>query len=304
MMQPVKVPLKIIWVGEHAVCFDKKAIGQVLPHLQLRLEFDGDYRKDNEPAVVAFIDRFWEWCAQDLPNFERSKVPLFKVVADAPFGIGLGTSAALAVALAHLVAKTFVGTGGSQLKNLIERSETNMHFKPSGVDQYLVCQTEGVHTYQVGEGRLMNTAFPYPFVLFDSGGTSTTAEMVTAVKHLWDTKRSKAFNLIRKIGNLSYKMIEDLRKGFYEPIFDIIVENQVLLNELGVVTEPVNDFCIRLKTFKIAAKVTGAGGVDGGSGLILICYQNPDQYNQVRQLADQYNFNLIYKASKSENGYI
>lgn len=302
-MREIAVPLKMIWVGEHAVCFDKKAVGQVLPNLQLKINFSGDYRSDNPEWLGEKIEEFWGLCERDLRSFDRDKLPTFSVDSDAPFASGLGTSAALAVALAQLVASIVTPSEHLQLRDIIAEMEAGAHGAPSGIDQYLVCQGDGLHVYQNGEGRIILKAFPYPFVILNSGGQSTTADMVGMIKGRWDNERPKVFNQIRKLGRLSYDFVRYVREGQYGPIYNCLSEAQNLLVELGVVTEKVQEFVKHLRTFKIMTKVTGAGGMDGGSGALIVCYQRADQYNQVRRLADQYGFDLVYKASHSEYGY-
>src|SRR5690606_9894049 len=111
---------------------------------------------------------------------------------------------------------------------------------------------------------------------------------VELVNDFYKTKRNKVFNLMRQIGQLGYKFLQALATDNYEEIYECLIKNQDFLFELGVVCDKVQNFSQRLRAFKIAAKVTGAGGLGEGSGAIIVCYKSPEQYNVVRQMAEQF----------------
>lgn len=301
-MRTVSVPLKIIWLGEYACLYDKKALGQTLLGLNLRLIEDQKAPALVEP-IASFVERFWDVMQMNFPGFDRGVIPSFRVESDAPFGIGLGTSASLAVALAEYCYPFLQRNWQSQIAKIIAQMENQQHGKASGVDQFLVCQDPGVYAFQAGAGHKLVEAFPFPFVIINTFGGTSTAQMVQQVSQFYELNRSKGFTIMRKLGHLAYDLLKGLEEREFSKIYQDLETATDLLNDLGVVDAKVYDFCRYLRSFKIAAKITGAGGVDGGSGAVLVCYEDPEAYSLIRGLIDKYDFELIYKANKTENGY-
>jgi len=67
---------------------------------------------------------------------------------------------------------------------------------------------------------------------------------------------------------------------------DTISENQKLLEELGIVSKQTQKLIDDLKPYGVG-KVTGAGGIQKGSGMVLFCLRNPSLKSNLTSLLTQ-----------------
>jgi mevalonate kinase len=112
-------------------------------------------------------------------------------------------------------------------------------------------------------------------LLVDTGKPGeTTKQMIEQVAGREDKEE-----IIKKIGIISKEMRIKLVKG--EQIGDLIDQNGLLLEELGVVGEKVRKLTRELRNVGAKVKITGAGGVKSGSGMMLVFHQNLEKIGGV-----------------------
>src|SRR5258708_3289091 len=75
------------------------------------------------------------------------------------------------------------------------------------------------------------------------------------------------FDTIKKIGQMTKKVIDDLENEQFG--LDWMTENEALLEELGVVGNKAKEMIRKIEKSGGFAKISGAGGVQEGSGIIL-----------------------------------
>lgn len=119
---------KLLLFGEHAAVYGRPAVGVGVPwRLQLRFSAAraGDESGDESPAAA---ERLRDACRRigGAPT-----AGALEVRSELPLGVGLGSSAALCVALARAVAST---RGGRSLWSVAHRAEHAFHGSPSGID--------------------------------------------------------------------------------------------------------------------------------------------------------------------------
>lgn len=188
-----------------------------------------------------------------------------------PIGCGLGSSAATVLselrAIGHYFRVDF--RPDWHYKYSIE-AENMQHGHASGVDSY-VSLHGGCVRFQAGHGA--KVAMPSVPIFIVQTGTpeTTTGECVSHVaqqfekSHIWDDFEGVTEQLATVIGG---KDIEATQA--------IVRENHRLLCRIGVVPDRVQAFIRDVEAIGSAAKICGAGAVNGtGGGMVMVIAETP-----------------------------
>jgi len=272
-MKKIFVPGKLILTGEHSVVYGypalvasidkgvsvtiKKGLGKV------------DLGKEEDP--IGLVKK-----AVDVSGLDGSEVDI-KIESGLPVASGLGSSAAVSAG----VIKAVYDFLGKDLKEndwyeLTMECERLAHENPSGVDPAAVIYG-GLMKYIKGKGieRLV-IAKPLSLLLFQSGRPrESTRDMVIEVVGKRMKREPKVVEgIFKKIGIVTEKIqkVLERRNGVGE-LFD---ENGKLLENLGVVGGKVRKISAELRKLDCGVKVTGAGGVTGGSGMMMVYHTDLD----------------------------
>lgn len=184
---------------------------------------------------------------------------------------GLGSSAAFAHALVRALLQHFSLTATQdEIFELVYAAEIFIHKKPSGIDPHAVVYG-ATHFFQKNNRAVLLTqklkcAKPETFLIVNSGtATESTGQMVEKVAQTH--KQKNLSKIFIHMGAVSQKISTSLQKGTY--IGEYLDENQSYLEEIGVVGSRAKKMISRIRQQGGSAKVTGAGGVQTGSGWIL-----------------------------------
>ncbi len=245
---------KVILAGEHAVVYGKMAL---VTSISLgvrayvgRAESKQKYNEIISKAIkVAGGDDLLE----------------IKIESELPAGSGLGSSAAIAAAVVKGV-REYLGKviTEDELFELTLECEKVAHGNPSGVDPAAVVYG-GLIAYVKGQPfeKLMITRL-VTLLLVDTGKpTESTREMVEMVAAKEDKER-----IINQIGELSGQVKVGLIRG--EEVNELLNQNGLLLEELGVVGKRAKELSDGLRQIGCSVKITGAGGVATGSGMMIV----------------------------------
>ncbi len=206
---------------------------------------------------------------------ERVRALSFSVDGAIPAGAGLGSSAALAIALIRGVHQFF----GEQVSDddLIERAfalERVFHGNPSGVDHTTIV-SGGVVSYQrdpdtqaVTTSRIA-LARRVPLVIATAGPHAGTKNAVTALRERARRHPDHYRHLYDGIGALSRAARTHLERGELAATGELMDLNQGYLNALGVSTPAIEVLCATARERgALGAKLSGAGG--GGAVIALV----------------------------------
>lgn len=260
---------KVILSGEHSVVYGKVALAASINlGVVAKVVGDGNSVDKNEIVIRAI-----EVAGGD------SKLGV-EIESEIPVGAGLGSSAAVASAVI-LSVREYLGSpikSKKELFNLVMECEKVAHGKPSGIDAAvvvyggLIAFTKGRPIEKLAIGK------PLELLLVDTGKpVETTKEMVELV-----AKARNREDLIDQIGKLSLRVKNELVLG--NDIDELLDNNGCLLEELGVVGERANELSNELRKLGASVKVTGAGGVKEGSGMLLVRHND---LNVVRKYLDR-----------------
>ncbi|KAL3671990.1 hypothetical protein V7S43_002655 [Phytophthora oleae] len=209
-----------------------------------------------------------------------------------PIGAGLGSSAAMSVALSG----AFAELSGSPRKHELEfineyafGAEVILHGSPSGADNTVSC-FGGTLVFQKHPepsfDRIQCQLNKFRFLLVNTGVPRSTREQVGNVRKRYEANREKVQKQLDTIQQLVEKFIAlSERKVLSEEVLGQEIEhNQQILNNLGVGHPQIDEVARICKQFNGATKLTGAGG--GGCTISLLprSLSNEDLSKLITQL--------------------
>lgn len=279
-------PGKIILFGEHAVVYNHPAIaapfdgvkakvsalanpiapaGQVkidAPdiHLQTTLE---QLSPDDPIALV--IHNTWEAL-----GIHSMPAVTLRITSTIPPAAGLGSSAAVAVALARAVA-TFVGhpLPDETISQIAFRAEERQHGTPSGIDNTVIAYAKPVYYTRGQLIEFLSIGQPLRLIVADSGVSSSTAVMVNGLRERWQTDRGHYEAMFGQIGAIVREARPLIEKGDSTRLGPLLTENHAILHEMGI-SCPELDKLVQaaLSAGALGAKLSGGGG--GGNMIALV----------------------------------
>lgn len=192
--------------------------------------------------------------------------------SDLPAGGGLGSSAALAVAIAR-AAQAFFPPNPEDLDRLtLERAfawERVFHGNPSGIDAmaasrggiFRFTKAEGADALRPGKDLVLCVGF--------SGTPSSTREMVELIATRLEKDPQIVKDSIAGIHSIVDAAVRAIEAGDHAALGKLMDMNQLVLSGLMVSTSELEELCSLARTNgALGAKLTGGGG--GGSMIALV----------------------------------
>ncbi len=261
-------PGKVILIGEHAVVFGHPAIaGPLEEGVRVTLEKNaGGGIAIEDCDEVSALARAVRRC---LHEFRLTDLKV-SFSGDLPRSVGLGSSAALAVALVRACA---AATGlMMRPQGLIERAheiEREFHGNPSGVDHSVAFEKKLMRFVRGQRGQQIFLVRPLEALVWVVEPRGSTREHVASVGEQAAKSPQRVERIFRAIHELADVAVESLEGGDYERVGHAMNENHRWLQELGLSTPELDDACDRLRAAGAwGAKLTGAGG---GGAIVSIC---------------------------------
>ena len=192
-----------------------------------------------------------------------------RIHSEVPIGRGLGSSAGVIVSLlAGLFKAHQHPVLNETLLDLAKQIESYQHGQSSGLDPATLIQA-GLLKYQLNQPIKTLPSQPLNAWLIDTGAPlSHTGECVHAVKqhHQNDTALWQAFKKV------SLEIEQAWLTHDTKQLKQAIQANQQLLQKIGVVPKPVEQFIQQLDhTLNAASKVCGAGSIAGDNAGMVLC---------------------------------
>jgi mevalonate kinase len=188
-----------------------------------------------------------------------------------PPGIGLGSSAASCVATVAAVDSLFQENPSRQkVCELAIESERLIHKRTSGADCYV--STFGGLMQYYGKSKsfknIETKGQSLCLVVANTGINHSTSDLVAGVKKFRDRNRILFKTLLNYASDICLQACAAIELGKYDKIGELMNENQIILQQLGISHHKVRDIIdICRKAGAIGAKITGAGG--GGAVIAL-----------------------------------
>jgi len=271
------VPAKVILSGDHAVVYGKPGLVSAI-NLRLKFSVWESKNKITDKAVNNIIDVVKKFLAKEKIEFTDKSFG-YHIESEIPIGRGLGSSAAFAVATTAALLKYYSDQKFSKeiINNLAYSGEKYFHKNPSGVDVSASCFGGLIFYRKEFEflKQISSLNFKIPkriednLYLIDSGQPyESTAEMVASVGKQYNTKTLLTEEILNDIEKTTKRMTVSLIKDDVEFFKKCLIDNEVYLEMLGVVSKNTKKLFGDLSSFGVG-KITGAGGLKTGSGFIL-----------------------------------
>lgn len=255
---------KVIVLGEHAVVHGQPAIAMALAQevrAIVRLEAAGS-PKELRPAVEA--------AAAAVGGFEGATLAV-EVEGELPIAVGLGSSAALAVALVRALAdlrgQSLDALEVSRAANEVERV---FHGTPSGIDATTATR-EGLLCFEIGPPVRFDEVRPpsRPSIVVALSGTRHhTGKTVGGLRSRAEAAPEVYQPVFRAIGDLVRSGRTALESGDWPRLGGLMSMNHELLRACGVSTTELDRLVAdAVECGALGAKLTGAGG--GGAAIAL-----------------------------------
>ncbi|KKP60191.1 MAG: Mevalonate kinase [Candidatus Roizmanbacteria bacterium GW2011_GWC2_34_23] len=263
-------PAKVILSGEHAVVYGKPAL---VSAINLRLKFSltnfaRSYKDGKTNKEIYFINQKVKKYLNEQKIKFVDRQSNYKIESEIPIGRGLGSSAALSVAVVAAFLEFYTGRKFDKktINELAYKIEKHFHKNPSGVDNIAAC-FGGLISFQINIKKNLDFKVPKnieeKLFLIDSGKPKeTTKEMVNFVA------TQNVANIFEKIEITTKAIIESIKSENIDAFKKGLADNEKLLEDLGVVSDKTKKLLSSLSKFGVG-KVTGAGGRKDGSGFIL-----------------------------------
>lgn len=199
-----------------------------------------------------------------------------KIGSNVPIGSGMGSSAAYAVATSAFKLQKIEL---EKINDMAYRMEKRLHGNPSGVDNNVVTyggllwyrkENENFRTMR----QIINKTKLPKLYLYNSGKpVETTREMVEYVAGIRRSRKMYVDGIFKRMEDVSREFLGFLI-GSGHDFGKLMQENEELLEKLGVVSKSTMETVRQIEKSGGYAKISGAGGRKGGSGMVLIYHPN------------------------------
>ncbi len=203
-----------------------------------------------------------------------------KISSDIPKGSGMGSSAAMAVAIVGAVF-AYHGRGNDRetINNTALVIEKRQHGKPSGGDNSTVCYGGLVWYRKETDELKIIQQLPYSiqspiqnglYLVHTGTPRETTGEMVAQVAHYKETHKGEFETVLSEQERITRDLVEVIQTENISKVRALLQKGERNLEKIGVVSQKTIQFISSIEEIGGVAKVCGAGGYAANSGLVLV----------------------------------
>jgi len=300
-MTKSSAPGKIILFGEHAVVYNRPALAVPVMQVHADVEVldspragiwinapDVDLHAElntlpsNHPIASVINDLFPLFHISPLPSLE------IKITSTIPVASGLGSGAAVSVALIRALSLALSEIEGTSIVHPLSDEQVNHfayeiekihHGTPSGIDNSVITYARPVYfiknlpaSNNKDTGGIIETfkvGVPFTIVIGDTGITALTKESVADVRKLLRMNQIHWESVFDEIGQIALMARRAIESGRPDMLGELMDQNHTFLQELTV-SSPELDKLVGAarKAGALGAKMSGGGR--GGNMIALV----------------------------------
>jgi mevalonate kinase len=283
-MRPVtaSAPGKIILFGEHAVVYARPAIA--VPVSQVRAEVTIEPLDDERVEIdAADVARRYE-LRDALPDDPLAAIVRLtcarlgvtprnfavRIHSTIPVARGLGSGAAVSVAVARALAQFFArDLSREEVSALAYEVEKLHHGTPSGIDNTVIAFGQPVYFVRGKPIQSFRIARPFSIAIADTGVAAPTKIAVGDVRRAWEADRARYELLFDHIGGVVREARRSIERGDIDALGPLMNVNQMMLRDLGVSSPEIEELIEAARGEGArGAKLSGAGR--GGNVIALV----------------------------------
>lgn len=285
-------PGKVILCGEHAVVYGQPAIALPVTEIQVKCAI---FAKPNwAPSRVLIKDQTIGLFSAltslrpDHPIRKTIDLSLSALAIDhlpaceiqihstIPIGGGLGSSAAVSVAVARAISAFLGHPFDNLIVNDISFEIEKLHHRtPSGIDNSVITYAKPVFYVYGTPLEWLNFNLPMTFLIADSGKKGSTAKAVSQVRQSWQSSTPEYENYFREIGEIALRIRDLLIEGDLPKVGILMTKNHEILKKIGV-SLPVLNLLVETSITAGAYGAKLSGGGLGGNILALVSMELAD----------------------------
>ncbi len=275
-------PGKIILFGEHAVVYGRPAIA--VPVTQVHAQATVSASQSSSVAIDA-ADLSRRYTLRDaspddpiatIVRLTCEKIGVeprgfsVRIRSTIPVARGLGSGAAVSVATARAIAKSFGHElNREEISALAFEVEKLHHGTPSGIDNTVIAFEQPVYFIKGQPLETFRVARPFLVAIADTGIASPTKIAVGDVRRSWEADRVQYEARFDEIGEIAVQARQAIERGEVTSLGSLMLKNQELLKQIGVSSEQIEQVVdAAVGAGAEGAKLSGAGR--GGNVIALV----------------------------------
>ncbi|MBI2617623.1 mevalonate kinase [Candidatus Gottesmanbacteria bacterium] len=290
----VSAPGKVHLLGEHTVVYGKPAL---LSAINLRTYVTVKRKTSPKKQSIVQIDASHNrQFIKKIASFLQEKFPLpqatelnISVRSNLPIGSGLGSSAAVSAALVGAYLNVVKNTWNPNKINEFTYSiEKITHGNPSGADNTTVVfgglvwfRKEFEFLKSIWSLPISSYTFPKFFLLHSGKPKEPTREMVEQVALSYKKKKELFESIFADQEYQTKKLLLSLKTGNIVDMKSALFSGEKNLEKIGVVGKKAQSIIRELEKSGGVGKISGAGGIAKGSGMILCFHEKPSRIETI-----------------------
>jgi len=273
-------PGKVFLFGEHAVVYGRHAVVSAINlRTFVKIERHPDFVIES-PIGTTGLDAITHPYVTEAIHLIQEIHPIkgcrFHITSEIPVSSGLGSSAAVTVAVIGATNEEFnIGLGRDEIYELARKVEKRVQGIASGTDPFV--STFG-GAYQIPEREKIDIKGLNIIIIY-TGQESNTKKMVEKVAELRNRFPDIIEPIFDAIDQISLRGIQAIKTGDLDEINFLFGMNQGLLKSIGVSSESIDAIITDVERHGKRGKLTGAGG--GGS---VITLGSKEDYKMLKSL--------------------
>lgn len=312
MKSVASAPGKVILFGEHFVVHGTSAIlcsidkritasSQFINEKKIKVktelgnkEIELDKISNFDEVSPKFLKPFLNIAYDVLKNNQCDNGIEIILESEIPHGVGLGSSSAACVAAVASINGLFRKLSKEEILKKAIEAEKTIFRNTSGADS-AISAYGGFLSYDTNNGfQELSLKNNFDLIITNSEQIHNTEQMVNQVKKYKEQNEKQFKEFCSREDQIIKEALPALRENNLEKIGTLMLENQNLLEKIGVSTKKITSLINESRKTSYGSKLTGAGG--GGCIISLVDKNNRETtLDNLNRLGDSFVAKIDYR---------